>query len=367
MTVVTTCARLPGEWRNELAEGESALDGARVVRFPVEPLRGPIRRRLHSQGWLAGSKWGRQAWLDAVGPVSPGLEHYLHRLGAQFDAVFFTGAWGRLPARGAALVRTAVLAPPALDEPMRALAHVPELLGAFRSLAVESIEHKDHLAAECKAPLPADAFVIGSCCEPLTSGAKPFADAQAVRGSFILYVGENGAHVQRLVTAFRAFRDAHALTPFEDDVEGTFEGRDLRLVLAGDFSHVHAPEDRIVSLGPVDDAVRRSLLRAALVAVHCDGRAFMPVSLIEAWSMGRPTLTLDAHPLLMATMQRWASEYVCSGFAFASCLAALLSKRGPRAALAARAHGHARRTYDPSRVVAAVEACVEALRAQPAS
>jgi len=367
VSVLTTCTRLPGEWRNELAQGESFLDGVRVVRFPTETERSVLGRHLSSRTWLARHPWGRDVWLDAVGPASPAMVQYLHRLGALFDAVLFTGAWGPLPMRGARLVQTPILAPPPMDDPMRTLGHVPELLRGFRALALESDAQRDRLASEAGIAEQCDTFVIGACCEPLPSRARPFDVAQPVTDPFILYVGDNGSHVRRLVEAFRLFRDAHALTPFEDDVDDTFEGQDLRLILAGDFEHVHAPEDRVVSLGPVDDAVRHALLRKALVVVHCDARMQLPVSLIEAWSLGRPTLTLDAHPLLRASLKSWASEYVCDHFAFASCAAALLSKRGPRAALAARALDHARRTYDPGRVVTAVEACIDALRAPAVS
>jgi glycosyltransferase involved in cell wall biosynthesis len=138
-------------------------------------------------------------------------------------------------------------------------------------------------------------------------------------------------------------------------------------VLAGDFAHPHAPEDRIVSLGPVDDTVRRSLLQSTLAVLQCDSRLHLPVSLIEAWSLGRPTLVTDPHPALRQATRRWASEYVCESYAFASCLAALLSRRAPRAALAARTRSHARRSYEPGLVVAGLESCVEALRAPIAS
>jgi glycosyltransferase involved in cell wall biosynthesis len=365
VTVLTSCSRLGDDWTNEYAEGESPLDGVRVVRFASQGPRHTRRERLLAHPLVQRFAWAQQAWLQAAGPISPALQQYLRRFGPLFDAVFFTGAWTALPLQGMALVRNPVLAPAPMVDPSHRRGHAGALLASARAVLAASPEHLQALAKEAQAAL-SDPVVVGACCEPLLK-IESHASYQPVRGPFILYAGDQGPHVRRLAAAFRVFRDAHALTPFEDDVEGSFEGRDLRLVLAGDFEHEHAPEDRIVALGPVDDNVRQSLLASALAAIHCDRRLLLPVALIEAWTAGRPAILLDPHPLLAQATHPWASEYSCDPSAFASCLAALLSRRGPRVVIAARARRHARRAFDAGSVMTALEACVERLRAMSAA
>lgn len=367
VTVVTTCARTPGGWQNEHAEGETFLDGVRVLRFELEPERRGVAAWLRSAGrerlprWLAGV-------VPDERPMSSGLLQYLTRTRDSFDATVFSGAWGAMVRDGVAAVRTAVLAPPPIDAVSLGGADCAQLL--MRAAAVlYAFPEQERLVQSRAACVPRhDAVVIGACSEPISPKATSgFAPPQPVTGPFVLSVGGHGAASERLVRAFRAFRDAHASTPFEDDERGTFEGRDLRLVLAGDFAHPFAPEDRVLGIGPVDDAVRISLVRSALAVVHVDPAAQFPVQLIEAWGAGKPVVVMDANPLLRASAGRLALRHACDAFTFPSCLAALLATRAPRSTLSQQVRAHAQRVFSPAQVVHALEESLASLGASRAA
>jgi hypothetical protein len=115
----------------------------------------------------------------------------------------------------------------------------------------------------------------------------------------------------------------------------------------------------VLSIGPVDDAVRSALVASALALVQPDPAIRVSVSVLEAWLAGRIALVARPGPPLADVMDRLAPECVYeTRSALPSCLASVLSRRGPREVWGARLREHARRLYVPSRVVAALEACV---------
>lgn len=361
VTVLTTCARSPGAWRNELADGETALDGVRLLRFKVDPSRATGLERLQE---LGNRLVGRAAHADH-GPSSASMEMYLARAGSQFDAVFFSGGWGPLAQRGAVVVRTPVIVPPPVDDPSRSEETCAALMGRAQAIVYAHPGQEQILSKQLHFTLPAIRAMIGACQDPAQSPSPRFVSPQPVSGPFVLLVGVHGPSTDRLVEAFRAFRDAHATTPFENDVEGTFEGRDLRLVLAGDFAHPHVPQDRVLGIGPVDDQVRRSLLQSALAVVHADPSAHLPMSLIETWSLAKPAVVSEAHPALSAAAGRLATSYACVPATFPSCLAAMLAGRAPRKMMASELRAHARQAFSATDLVRNVESLFEQLRAVP--
>lgn len=362
VTVLTTCARTPGAWLHELAEGEASLDGVRLLRFKVDGP--PNATRLEKLQALA-NRLVRRTSRDDRGPSSANMEQYLARNGSQFDAVFFTGGWGPLAQRGAVVVRTPVVAPPPVDDPSRSDDACAAMLGRAQAVGYAFPGQEQLLSQRVHFTMPSARMVIGACQDPGPSSSSRFVSPQPVSGPFILLVGLHCPSTDRLVASFRSFRDAHATTPFENDVEGTFEGRDLRLVLAGDFGHPHMPQDRVLGIGPVDDQVRRSLLQSALAIVHADPSAQLPMSLIETWSVGRPSVVTEAHPALATAAGRLATSYACDSTTFPSCLAALLAARAPRKMMASELLAHAKQAFSAVDLVRNVESLLAQLRTAP--
>lgn len=360
VSVLTTCARTAGTWRDELAEGETSLDGVRLLRFKIDPPpKTTLLERLHALGRRLVPR-DRQL---AEGPSSASMETYLARAGTQFDAVFFSGGWGPLAQRGAVAVGTPVIAPPPVDDPSRSDEACASLLGRAKAVAYAFRGQEQLFAEQVHFTMPSTSTVIGACQDPGTVSSSRFVPPQPVSGPFILLVGLHTPATDRLVAAFRAFREAHATTPFENDIEGAFEGRDLRLLLAGDFGHPHLPQDRVLGIGPVDEQVRRSLMQAAIAVVHADPSAQLPMSLIEAWSMERPSVVAEAHPALGTSAGRLATSYASDATTFPSTLAALLAARAPRKMMAAELRAHARQAFSAVDVVRNVETLLDQLRA----
>ncbi len=358
VTVLTTCARDPDRWENGVAEGKSSIDGVQVVRFRLTKVK---------TDWLGGpAKWlapyhsaAGRLWSVSLGPACVGYRRYLDHLGYLFDAVFFTGTWGYLVSEGVRRVRNAVLCPPAIDDTSRVGRHASDLLRAARAVAVATASEEQRLRKETKQPWPCPTFVTGAAPDPLPAMTLRMRRMNLVDGPFLLCVGHHGPAADRLVEAFRFFREAHADTPLEDDTGERMSVRDVRLVLAGDYRFPHAPEHGILSLGPVDDTVRGVLMHRALAVVHPDPGNRLPTELLVAWSQGRPTLVHTGVPDLQPVLDVIGKECVYdSASTFAASAASLLSSRSPRRVFGARAREAVRRTFSPRKLAEGVEQCV---------
>ena len=89
--VLTTCATDYVTWRNELEPGVERVNGIPVRRFRVKHERDPLvfgRRseRVFEQRHSLGDEID---WLDAEGPTSPALIHYIEKHAADYDYCLF--------------------------------------------------------------------------------------------------------------------------------------------------------------------------------------------------------------------------------------------------------------------------------------
>jgi hypothetical protein len=358
VTVLTTCARDPDRWENGVAEGKADIEGVHVVRFRLtkaknEWLGGPAR--------LLASYHPRAARLSALalGPRCIGYRRYLEHLGYLFDAVFFTGFWGYLVAEGVTRVRNAVLCPAPLDDPTRSLGHAAALFRAARAVAVATPKENDRLQQQTQRSWSCPSYVTGAGPDPLPALTLRMRRMRLVDGPYLLHVGHIGPSTKPLVEAFRFFREAHADTPLEDDTGERMAVKDVRLVLAGDYRFPHAPEEGVLSIGPVDDTVRGVLLHRALAVVHPDPANRLPTELLVAWSHGRPTLVHTGSDALSPVLDLVGKESVYdSPSTFAASAASLLSSRSPRRVFGARARELVRRTYSPSKLSEGMEECL---------
>jgi hypothetical protein len=353
VTVLTTCARRLDDWRNEMAEGQGTLEDIRLVRFRVA--HSGLPRVAKTAGALMTlHPAAGLVWSNAVGPVSVGYRRHLDRLGHLFDAVFFCGAWGYLVTEGVRRVRNAVLCPPPCDDPTRKHGHAKALLRAARAVAVATPDERDLLTAQTGHAWRCPTFLVGACPEP--PGKERRRGARLVDGPYLVQVGPHGPSTEHLLESFRFFRDAHGSTSFEDDDGGWFEGRDVRLVLAGDFAHPHQPNAGVLALGPVDDENRALLVQQSLGYVHADPSVRIPAGLLEAWTLGKATLVRGKSAVLAPILERAGGEYTYdSPPTFASSAASMLSRRDPRSAFGARAAEICRRLFSQAKLASALE------------
>lgn len=364
VTVLTTCSREPGSRSDDVAPGETSLDGVRVVRF--KSVRTGIERWTHR----AKSERVKRA-LDAVAPWGRRLGYdryaeYLDHRGQLFDVVLFSGAWSDLATTGIGRVRRAVLAPPPVDGCTSSSHDAAALVRASRGIAVATAEEAGLIRRALGSGGNHSTFVLGACPEPCAACERRGAAEQVVDGPFLLCVAHDSVATASLVEAFRTFRDAYARTPFEDDLGRRFEGAQVRLVFGGDHRHAHAPSDGILSLGILDDVTRGRLVTGAIAVIHADPSAHLPQSLLEAWALGRPTIARVQSSALSTVFERAGAGYTFeSPSTFAACAASLLSRRGPREAFGAAARHYVGQEFSHARVCTALEAWIGIARGRP--
>jgi glycosyltransferase involved in cell wall biosynthesis len=91
--VLTTCAREPGAWTNDYAEGADRVRGALVRRFAVAQATDrsslhALSRRLQVE---PPSRTDEVDWVRLHGPSSPGLIDHLKRQHRSYDVLVFFG------------------------------------------------------------------------------------------------------------------------------------------------------------------------------------------------------------------------------------------------------------------------------------
>jgi len=361
VSVLTTCTRRLDADTDDVAPGETSLDGVRVVRFRS--------RRSRLEKWTSSprvARWRRM--VDSVVPMARRLGYdryteYLDHRGQLFDAVLFTGAWTDLVSSAIKRVRRGILAPPPVDGFAAGANDAAGLVRASRAIALASPEEVSYLRREAGLSADAQTFVIGACPEPCCRELRSETAQDIVEGPYLLCVAHDSLATASLVEAFRTFREAYARTPFEDDRGQRIDGSRVRLVFGGDPRHVHAPADGILSLGVLDDPTRSRLVSGALAVIHPDPSARLPQSLLEAWSAGRPTLARVQSPALSKLFERAGSDYTFeSPSTFAACAASLLSRRGPREAFGARARQVVAQDFSPAKVANSIESWIAAAR-----
>ena len=358
VTVLTTCAREPDRWENGCADGKSPLEGINVVRFRLTSSKNEWLSRPAKMLAPHHPAAGR-FWSKSLGPNCAGFRRYLEHLGYLFDAVFFTGAWGYLVTEGVPRVRNAVLCPPPIEDPSRRAGHADTLFRAARAVAVATPEDKVRLREETGRTWPCPTYLTGAGPDPMPTQSLRMKRMRLVDGHYLLHVGHFGPATQKLVEAFRFFREAHAGTRLEDDTGERMSVGDVRLVLAGDDRFPHAPEEGILSLGPVDDHARSVLLHRALAVVHPDPTNRLPTALLAAWTEGRPALVHAGCGALAPVLDHVGAEYVYeSAPTFAASAASLLSSRGPRRVYGARSSELARRAFSSAKLADSIESCV---------
>jgi glycosyltransferase involved in cell wall biosynthesis len=278
---LTTCAADAATWANELPAGASDDGGVRVHRFPVKRGRAPdfdsCTDKIVLRGRTAGAR-EQQQWVEAQGPVAPGLIDAIAHTDADvvaFHPYLYHPTIAGLPR----VARRALLHPAAHDEPVLRIPLFRDVFDAPAGLAYWSapeqrlVEHRFAIASKPSA-------VVGLGVDPAPG------DAAAARGAlgldddpYVLCLGrvDDGKGARLLAECFASYR---ARRP----------GAPLRLVYAGPVVHAPAAHPGIVVAGRVDEATKWGLLRGALALVSPSAYESFSIVLMEAWSVGIPAL-----------------------------------------------------------------------------
>ena len=288
--IATTCSLDNLTWSNELDEGSSFEEGIRIHRFKAERppwLIGEIHRRL-----ARGIQTRRV--IDALGwrlfPMrSPALGRFITNYRASYDAIlagpyFYGTTWDTILA---APDRTIVL-PCVHDEPEASLKRTGCLLTSARKRIFNSVMERD-LVERLHGRAAASGPVMGIGIDQ-PSEITPEAEVRErydLRGDFLIYLGrtQGGKGLQKVMNAVM---DHNARNP----------GECVTLIIAGDRVIVPPESPWIRCVGYVEEGIKNGLLSCALANISFSRMESLSLVLLEAWSLGTPSI-VDAESAVL--------------------------------------------------------------------
>jgi glycosyltransferase involved in cell wall biosynthesis len=335
--VVTTCALDYSEWRNHYPPGASTVDGIRVTRHAVERPRDPRAFALYSDIVFRDhhTPEDERTWIEQNGPFAPslvaslpGLRHV--DLFVFYSYRYYTTFFGLPPVAG-----RAVLTPTAEDDPAVRLAAFGPLFNAPRGLFYLTPEERDLVGqASGNGAVPGE--VIGSGIH-VPEGWRGV-DARAKFGlpeRYVLYVG-------RIDWA----KGVDQLVSYHQRLAAEWPDAPL-LVLAGKPVIEVPSHPKVRSLGVVSDEEKGALMAACEVLVLPSALESLSISVLEAWSFGRPVLVNAACRVLEGQCMRSNGGLFYRGYAeFAPALRLLLDRADLREALGRSGREYVAREYD---------------------
>jgi glycosyltransferase involved in cell wall biosynthesis len=295
--VLTTCALDYATWADHYPSGTGELDGVIVRRFPVPGPRDAsafdeASRRAYADP--ADADAGR-AWMEAQGPVAPGLLDHLRAHAEGYDAVVFVTYLYATTVLGMPLVGDrAVLLPELHDEPPMRLAVFDPVFADARHVVFNTPEERD-LARARFGVEDARATVVGiGVDDPPPVDRGRFAAERGLRRPYVLCIGriDPSKGTDTLVEYHSAYRTARP------------DGPDLVLMGGGDMPLPEAPW--LHRTGFVGEDEKHSAIAGAAVVVAPSPYESLSLALLEAWSHGRPTLANAASPVLEGQSRRSA-------------------------------------------------------------
>jgi len=282
VTVLTTCARDLLTWRNEYPQGESRINGVRVLRFPIDHRRRDARlfQRLtdrFNRGEPADPA-DQTAWLEHSAH-SPDLYLHLARHGDAYDLlVFLPYLFGTTIYGSTIWPEKSVVCPCLHDEPYAYFADVRLMLHTVRGLMF--ISHAERALAEQKLGVrhPA-ARLVGLGVDQFAADGERFRLKFGLNEPFVLYSGrlDPMKNVMQLLAFFLAYRQAQP-------------ERALKLALAGSGPLRLPDHPDVVPLGFLGPADLHDAYAAATVLCQPSLTESFSIVLMEAWLAGTPVL-----------------------------------------------------------------------------
>jgi glycosyltransferase involved in cell wall biosynthesis len=314
--VLTTCARDYVSWRNEYPPGEERVNGIAVERFAVARQRDTrdFARRSSFVFEHQHSLNDELAWLDAQGPVSPGLLTRIQSSAGEFDFVVAFSLRYHTAFHAARLSPgRAVLVPTTERDPAMGLSIFAEALRGARAIMYNSPEERAALeAVAATRDVPGVTVGVGSHIPAATDPerARRLFD---LRDPFIVYVGRIDAN-KGCEDLFDYFRRFCARTE-----------RKLDLVLIGTPVMTIPDDPRIRHLGYVSEDDKFDVIAAAAALVMPSPFESLSMVALEAWALGRPVLANGRCDVLAGQCQRSnAGLYYMNGREFEGMLETLL-------------------------------------------
>jgi glycosyltransferase involved in cell wall biosynthesis len=343
VTVLTTCATDYISWRDELAPGESELNGVRLLRFRVDSPRVVRAFNRLSEKVLNSSPpiEEQERWMRMQGPVSTALLEHLRREGENYEAVLFFTYLYATTYFGLPLVASrALLAPTAHDEPAIYLPMFDGLFRQARRLLFLTPEEHEFVYRRFCLPEEAGAMAGFGMDAPGEETALPEA-VRAIGGApYLLYVGrvDPSKGCEELVKHFLRFVKETPESP-------------LRLVLAG-APYMKIPKDpRVIATGYVSEAEKNGLLAGAMALAAPSPYESLCIAALEAWLRDKPVVANGVSKVLVGQCQRASGGVWYRNYAeFAECVRVLEGDAELRRRLGEAGRRYTQRNYGWERV-----------------
>jgi glycosyltransferase involved in cell wall biosynthesis len=342
LTVLTTCALDYLTWADHFPAGETEVNGVRVLRFPVpRPRDLSAFNRISTRAYYRPEdlELGRK-WMESQGPVAPELVEHLGAAGDDYDVIVFMTYLYATTVFGLPLVADrSVLVPTVHDEPPLRLRIFDEVFARPQVLVFSTPEEQE--LAEGRFGVPRDRCrLIGvGVDQPPPTDPERFETAHSITRPYALYVGRLDASkgVGTLIEDHRAYR---AASP---------DGLDLVLVGRGKLDARGARWLHVT--GFVSEQEKHDAVAGATVVVVPSPYESLSLSLLDAWSHGRPTLANAESPVLVGQSRRSGGGlWYRDGAEYAAMVEFLARSLPLAAAIGRQGRRHALANYSWSRV-----------------
>ena len=356
VTVLTSCALSYVDWADHYPEGETFINGVRVVRLPIEHVRDSEKfAELHTAILRDPSRstTGEQyEWLDAMGPV---LQHHsieLMKWAKQADVAVFmtylypTTVFGLSILAGEIPV---ILQPTAHDEPPAYIPIFRRLFHSADSFLFLTEEERDVVSRiHHIEPVGRVAGIGMDLSQEIRDGKKFRYQFDLDDDPYIVYVG-------RLDT----FKGVAELMRYFVEFKGR-NPSNLRLVLAGEQVMELPQIEDIRHVGFLTDDEKADAISGSVALVQPSPFESFSIVLCEAWLQSRPVLVQGYSEVLTGQARRSEGGLPYNGFAeFEECLLRLLNDSSLADELGANGRRYVLNNYDWDVVIKRFEETVE--------
>ena len=304
--VLTTCALDYSEWADHYSPGQSKISGVKVRRFSVPNPRQPASFNLFcdemSQNIENSTSARQEEWMQAQGPISPGLQEYVVKHQDEYDVfVFFNYLYATTYFTLPLVAHKSYLVPFAHDEWPIYLGIWKEFFKLPKGFIFSAAEEQLFLQNQFE-NINFDGPVCGmAVSSPEKVEPGEFRRHYGIYGPFLLYVGrvDPSKGCSKLFEDFLALRESQSIS--------------IKLVVLGKAMMDIPDHPDIVALGYVDEQTKWDALAACEWLVMPSPHESLSIVLLEAWSLQKPVLVNRDCAVLVGQCDRshgglWFSE-----------------------------------------------------------